>query len=66
MAAPSIGASKLWASPNSAISVLPVVLNVAAARMRIDAFTQSANISATVESIVANFSASRFSGRLSP
>ncbi len=63
---PTSGASMEWASPMSVTVVCPFRWKVAAARIRIEALTSSANISATVESQVANLSASRFSGRLSP
>ena len=66
MASPSSGASNSCASPSSATSVRPVAWKLAAARIRIDALIISANISATVLSIVAYFSACRFSGRVSP
>ena len=45
---------------------LAATWKVDAARIRIDALMHRANIRATVESIVANFNASRFSGKLSP
>ena len=54
MAEPSSGASSECASPSSATPVLPLVWKVAAARIRIEALIVSANISATVESMVAN------------
>ena len=66
IARPSSGASSECASPSSAMSLMPALWKVAAARIRIEALTSSANISATVESMVANFSASRFSGKVSP
>ena len=58
---PRSGVSSACAWSISTISVLPVLWNVAAARIRIEALTHSANISAIVESHVAIDSAARFS-----
>ena len=65
-AEPSSGAISLCTSPSSETSVCPVLLKVAAARIRIDALISSANISATVESTVASVMASRLSSTDSP
>src|SRR3989442_1677406 len=66
MAEPSSGARNECTCSSSATSVLPVLLKVAAARIRIEALMSSANISAMVESRVASLIASRFSGTVSP
>ena len=63
---PSSGARNECTCSSSATSVLPVLLKVAAARIRIEALISSANISAIVESRVASLMASLFSGRVSP
>ena len=66
IAEPSSGASSVCAFSSSSTPVLPLRLNAAAARIRIEALMVSANISATVESSVAYLTASRFSGVVSP
>ena len=62
---PSSGLSRPCASMRSD-TTRPPPWNVAAASTSSDALMVSANISATVESIVANFSASFFSGTVWP
>ena len=54
--------SSSWARPSSRPRSGRCAWKVAAARIRIEALMVRANISASVESMVANFSASRFSG----
>ena len=66
MAEPSSGARNECTWSSSATSVLPALLKVAAARIRIEALIRSANISAMVESTVASLIASRRSATLSP
>ena len=66
MAEPSSGCSSADACPSSTTSVLPALWKLAAARIRIEALMTSANISATVELMVAYFRASRFSGSVLP
>ena len=61
MAEPSSGARNECTCSSSATSVLPILLKVAAARMRIEALISSANISAMVELMVASLIASRLS-----
>ena len=64
-AEPSSGVSSFCASPRSAMPYSPALWKVAAARIRIEALTSRASISAIVESMVANLIASRLAGIVS-